>query len=72
VDREWVKPVLAVRDAGLRVQVCLVAPERIDEATKTGLHAVLGDLLLAGVPHAVCTADLPISELFHERVSASA
>jgi uncharacterized protein (DUF58 family) len=72
LDKEWIKPVLALRETGVRIQSCIVAAEDIDDAARAKLNAVVGDLLVAGIPYAVSTGDLPISELFHERVSASA
>ena len=72
LDKEWVKPVLALREAGVRIQSCIVAPEEIEDAARMKLNAVVGELLVAGIPYAVSTVDLPISELFHERASASA
>ncbi|TMD58588.1 MAG: DUF58 domain-containing protein [Chloroflexi bacterium] len=72
LDKEWVKPVLALREAGVRIQSCIVTPEEIEDAARMRLNAVVGELLVAGVPYAVSTADLPISELFHERSSVSA
>jgi uncharacterized protein (DUF58 family) len=72
LDHEWVKPVMALRDTGVRVQSCIVIGQDRDDAARASLNAVLGDLLIAGIPYAVSTDELPISELFHERVSASA
>ena len=72
LDQSWVRPVHALRDAGVRTQTVIVAPERLDEAARGALNVIVGELLVIGVPYAISTDDLPISELFHERVSASA
>ncbi|HYY55443.1 MAG TPA: DUF58 domain-containing protein [Candidatus Dormibacteraeota bacterium] len=72
LDKEWVKPVLALRESGVRIQACLIAGEDVDDAARAKLNAVVGDLLLGGIPYALSTSELPISELFHERVTASA
>ena len=72
LDKEWVRPILALRETGVRIQTCVVAAEDIDDADRARLNAVVGELLVAGLPHAVSTGELPVSELFHERVSASA
>ncbi len=72
LEKAWVRPVLALREAGVRTQTVIVEAEDRDEPDRAQLNVILGELLVAGVPHAVSTAELPISELFHERVSASA
>lgn len=67
LDRSWIRPVHALRDAGIRSQTVIVTHEGFGEAERTQLNVILADLLVVGIPHAVATAELPISELFHER-----
>ena len=72
LDKSWIRPVHALRDAGVKTQTVVVTPEQIDDDQRAQLNVILGELLVIGIPHAVSTADLSVSELFHQRVSASA
>ncbi len=67
LDRGWVRPVFALREAGVKTEAVIVAAEEIDDTARAQLNVVVGELLVAGVPYAVSTADVSISELFHAR-----
>lgn len=72
LDRTLIRPIHAMRDSGVRTQAVFVADEGLLEAERAQLNGIIAELLMVGVPTAVCTADVPISELFHERAKASA
>lgn len=72
VDKTWVKPILAFREAGVRSQAVMVGGEDPSEGYHVRLNAVVGELLVSGVPYAISASDVPISELFHrERMAAA-
>ncbi len=72
LERTWLRPVRAFREAGVKTQAVLVEAEELDETERAQRTIIVGELTVAGVPHAVSTAELQISELFHERVADSA
>ncbi len=72
LERTWLRPVRAFREAGVKTQTVLVEAEELDETERAQRTIIVGELTVVGVPHAISTAELPISELFHERVADSA
>jgi uncharacterized protein (DUF58 family) len=71
LDKAWARPVHALRDAGVKTQLVFVAAEDMTEEERVQLNVIVGELVVAAVPYAVSTADLPLSELFHQRAASA-
>ena len=66
LDRAWVRPLHTLRESGVVAQAVIVDGEHMDDRARARLHAIEGELLVAGVPFAELPFGAKIEELFHE------
>jgi uncharacterized protein (DUF58 family) len=72
LDKAWARPLHALREAGVKTQLVIVAAEDVTDDERAHLNVIVGELLVAGAEYEVSTAEQPISELFHHQRGAGA
>ncbi|MGH2449816.1 MAG: DUF58 domain-containing protein [Candidatus Limnocylindria bacterium] len=73
LDRGWVRPASTLREAGISTQAVIVAPPaETDERDRARRHALLGELVVAGVRAAYLAPATPVEDLFRETQSVVA
>ncbi|HEV2250085.1 MAG TPA: DUF58 domain-containing protein [Candidatus Limnocylindria bacterium] len=72
LDRAWVRPASTFRESSISTQAVLVGSDDTDERDRARRHALLGELVVAGVKTAHLQPHMNIEDLFHETMNAIA